>query len=199
MKNGSARTIKCGVRVLGIASGVIKMSGGRHAHGKRCLLVGVVRRQIVIEGILSTSVAIDGGDATSQIIKLARDTRFRDQIKLIALNGIAIAGLNIIDINELEKRLGVQTIMITRSRPHKSKLMEAVRKGIREKAQLLEKESLISEVNSRIAIRKQGGLYIQAREGSQFPDSIISEAFETLRIAHLIARGISTGESKGRI
>ncbi len=77
---------KKGIRILAVDDGPLDKSG------KGVLVVGIVGREGTIEGVLSFRVDADGSDATERLSATIQKTRFRDQIKLIALNGVTLAG-----------------------------------------------------------------------------------------------------------
>ena len=184
--------MKAGIRFVAIASGPIN---GR----ERALIVGVVGRDGVIEGVLSSSMEVDGDDSTARIIRMVRTSRFSEQIRLVALNGIALAGLNVVNVPQLEKALKVKAVVLTRGRPRPRLLVRA-----------LNEFSKVSgkDVGGRISLVKEQaktesviayGFHLQSSiDGSEIK-KLAKPIYETLRVAHLIARGVVTGESRGRI
>lgn len=183
--------LKSGVRILAIDDSHFTKKD------KLALAVGVIGRPGVIEGIISFDVHVDGDDATSTLIRKVRSSRFADQIRLIVINGITLAGLNMLDLQEVSERLHVPIVSIVRRRPHQKKLEAAIRKsgkGVEWKLALLKK------LNASLEIKRMQGLYVQ-------PAGISHDAFKPtemqayyfLRLAHLIAGGVAKGESSGRI
>ncbi len=157
----------------------------------------VVGNLNAVEGVLSSKVTVDGIDSTNIIVKMFNGSRFREQVKLLAFNGIAIAGLNIIDVTELEKRLKMRAIIVTRHRPRLSLLIRALkllqkkkRVNIKERMKLLksQKKSVLME-----------GFYVQSYTERKDIEKLVETSANLLRLAHMIASGISSGESKGRI
>ena len=191
--------MKSGIRIAAAASGPIK---GR----KSTLLVIVVYREGIVEGVLSDKIGVDSSDSSKKIISRIRRSRFKDQVKVLALNGIALAGLNVVDVHSVSKALGVEFIILTRKKPHKDLLIKAVERiksGSKEgtKAAIAAKRDigLINGVGM-LQIKKINGFYAQSSLDLGKSDSgLVMSAFEALRIAHLIANGVETGESKGRI
>lgn len=184
--------MKKGVRLAAIASGPIQ-------NRKNALLVGVIGRDNTIEGVLSGTVRVDGEDSADRISRMIKGSRFREQVRIVALNGIAIAGLNVVDIPDLEKALKVNVIVLTRGKPRPAKLIRALNEYPR-----LTK----TNVKNRIAlIKAQAKVNHVANEGFHLESSMergelrkfAKVAYEMLRIAHLVARGVDSGESKGRI
>lgn len=179
--------MKSGARIAAFSSGPIKRGSGA-----RVLLVGVVSKQGKVEGIVSGAIRTDGQDSTGKILKLVSGSRFRDQVKLIALNGVALAGLNVVDLKRLKSK-GYDYVVLTRNRQRPSLLVKAIRlnKG-RNSAQ----ERLVAE-HAKAEQLKTKGFYL--RSSVAVPKNIVPEIYESLRLSHLISNGVSTGESKGRI
>jgi endonuclease V-like protein UPF0215 family len=182
--------MKEGIRTIGIASGPI----GR----KSTVVFGIIIRSGIIEGALSTRVDVNGCDGTRKILHMISRSRFKAQIKAIALNGIAIAGLNIIDVKKLEDKLGIRVFVITRKKPRVAKLVHALEKfsaanGLESGAQV----KIIKDF-SKNNPRRLGAFYVQ---GSSIDDAknIAPMLFEAVRASHIIARAAAAGESKGRI
>ena len=184
--------MKKGIRSIAIASGPID---GR----RRALIVGVVGRFGVIEGVVSSSVAVDGDDATAAILKMIRRSRFCEQIRIIALNGIAIAGLNVIDAQLLEKGLGVKIVVLTRSMPRPRLLVRALKELSKTSKENVEKRIALVEAQAKIKRVRCAGIYLQGAINFGEMKKLAGSIYDLLRIAHLVARGVETGESKGRI
>ncbi len=184
--------MKSGIRIAAITTGPI---GKPHRRGD-VLLVCVVGGKNTVEGILSTKVQIDGTDSTGKIISMINASRFRDQIRLVALNGIALAGLNMVDAEKVCESLHVDTLVITRNKPRVSLLMKSLRSlkggksGITSRVKLL-KSQRISE--------RMDGFYVQSYAKMKPANLLLKSSIDLLRLSHLISRGITTGESKGRI
>ena len=162
-------------------------------NGTEALIIGIIGRDYNVEGIISFRVKVDGDDATKALIKAVRSTRFLDQIKLIALNGITVGGLNVIDINDVSKELGIPIIGITRKRP-RIKLLMAASRDSKKKVKILEKTA------KNIRVERMRGYYIQhMMKDSKGMEKRLHEALHFIRLAHLIASGIVHGESHGRL
>ena len=189
--------MKRGIRIAAAASGPIR---GR----KRTLLVIAVYREGILEGVLSTNIGVDSSDSSKRIVSLIGRSRFKGQIKLIALNGIALAGLNIVDVNTIKKALKLNFVVLTRKKPHKKLLIDAIDKRKRAAEVATDKEAVrkirIVETVGKLKIVKSAGFYIQSDlDIGKENKGLVKTTFEALRIAHIIANGIETGESKGRI
>ncbi len=187
--SGAAIGIKAGARILAVACGPIR--------GRTVLTVGVVGRRGAVEGVLSSRISVDGTDATRKIIGMLSGSRFSGQVRLIAVNGVALAGLNVIDVNRLERELGARVLILTRERPVTSRLVRAL-------AAFSERSG--RDVSGRIALLRGAhfvtfmvnGVYVQS-SGSVHPKSTIGLSRELLRLARMIASGVSSGGPAGRV
>jgi hypothetical protein len=97
---------KKGIRVLGVAES-FKRSG------RKSTLAGVVmRRDLVIDGMVFGSVTIEGDDATDSIISM-HGSLARDDINCILLDGLVISMYNIIDGERVAAETGLPVLAIT--------------------------------------------------------------------------------------
>jgi endonuclease V-like protein UPF0215 family len=145
-----------------------------------------------VEGIVAGKIKTDGEDSTATILKLVAESRFRDQIKLMALNGVALAGLNVVDLKAI-RAAGYDYMVLTRSRQRPNLLIRAIRLN---KGKGSKQEPLVRE-HAKVKQREIGGFYL--RSSAPVPKGMMIQAFDALRLSHMISSGISTGESKGRI
>ena len=81
-----------------------------------------------VEGVLRTSVAIDGTDATDRILSLLGASPFLDGVRAVLLDGIAVGGFNLIDLDRLHARLGRPIVTVTRRAPDFAAIHAALRK-----------------------------------------------------------------------
>lgn len=183
--------IKKGIRILAIDGS---------AFGKRdgdSLVVGVIGRGDEVEGVLSFRVDADGADATKKLIDAAGRSRFSDQIRLVAIHGITLAGLNIVDITHVSKMLEVPVVGVVRKKPDRNALERAVRASKNNAERKLE---VLKGIRENAKTVRRGGFYFQC---VGIPEKDLREvsdsAIRLLRLAHLIASGVRTGESKGRM
>lgn len=183
--------MKSGVRILGVACAP--------AEKKKTLLIGIVSRRGYIEGVLSSIVSVDGTDSTKTIAQMLNNSKFRDQVRLVVLNGVGVAGLNILDIWKFEKITKTKVLSITRNRPRPALLIKALKafskaenKDVGERIALVEKLKVIETIKAK-------GFYAQTLLKKEDAVKFIPEAYEIIRISHLVARGVGSGESKGRI
>jgi len=169
-------------------------------HRGDVLIVGAVFAGRRLQGVLSGRVRRDGANATRVVADVVRRSRFFPQIHAILLQGIAFAGFNVVDLGGLNAALGIPVIAVSRKRPNleaiRRALLAHVRGGLR-KWRLIERAG---------AMETAAGVFVQ-RAGITLCDTrrllerlkINSGVPEPLRVAHLIAGGVTTGESHGRV
>lgn len=169
---------------------------------KKCLVVATIfRGGNYMDGLLSTYVKVDGEDATEKISRLIKKTRHYGQLNCVMLNGISMAGFNVIDIKEFNKKTGLPVIVIIRKMPDFAEIKKALSKAKAEtKMSLIRKAGRIFKIGlnkKKIFIQAAG---ISPRKASEIvkATAIHSLIPEPIRIAHIIASGIKNGESHGR-
>ncbi|MBC7081586.1 MAG: DUF99 family protein [Thermoplasmatales archaeon] len=165
-------------------------------------IVGVVMRGgKYLEGVLKTTIEVDGKDATDKIIDMIQASGHRGQIKIIMINGVALGGFNIVDCEKLFNATDIPVITVARKKPNIDKIEEALKKHFddwRERIDLINK-GRTEEIKLRypIYIKYFGIGKKSAIDAIKL--SIIRGAIpEPIRVAHLIATGIKKGESRGR-
>src|SRR5262249_45071342 len=75
-------------------------------HRGRVLVVARAYAGLRLEGVLSTHVRRDGADATRALAERFGGSRFAAHTRLVMLQGIALAGFNVVDIHGLHEALG---------------------------------------------------------------------------------------------
>lgn len=97
---------KKGIRVLAIAESFKKQKSNS-------ILTGVVmRKDLIIDGIIFGKVTIGGNDATQNIIQMYNNLK-RNDIGFILLDGMIISMFNIIDGEAIHNNIGIPLIIIT--------------------------------------------------------------------------------------
>jgi endonuclease V-like protein UPF0215 family len=170
----------------------------RERRSGQVLLVGAVCARTRLDGLLSAQVDRDGSDANQVICRLLTGSQFDRHVRAVLLNGIAVAGFNVIDIHGLAGELRRPVLVVARRRPRLDKIRRALnllRDG-EQKWSLIERAGPMEPV---------GGLYLQ-RAGLSLAEArdlltattLHGKLPEPLRLAHIIAGGIVTGTSRGR-
>jgi len=158
----------------------------------------LMRGSRTVEAVLSTTVTVDGTDATDMIAAMLLDSRQHDQTRAILLDGITYGGLNVIDIQDLAGRTGRPVIAITRDAPDYTALEDAIAntEDDSERMDAIERAGTVHRYGDGLFFQCAGTEPGQAQE---YIDTALAQGNvpEPVRVAHLIAAGIKTGESKG--
>ncbi|HEX9755581.1 MAG TPA: DUF99 family protein [Gemmatimonadales bacterium] len=162
-------------------------------------LVGAVFCGLRLDGIVVGKVRRDGANAARVVADLVSTSKFAPQLQLILLQGVAVAGFNVVDVNWLHRRVALPVLVVVRRAPRMARVRKAlarVRGGER-------KWRLIERLGTPEPL---GGLYVQriglTRDEAQ---AILGRLAlsgtipEPLRVAHLLAGALATGQSSGRV
>jgi len=180
------------IRILGIDDAPFD----KFKKGKVLVVGTVFRGGSFIDGVLSTKVDVDGNDATKKLVNLVNKTKHKPQLQYIVLDGIALGGFNVVNIEELYNKTSLPVIVVIRRMPDRKKIIETLKKiKHEEKIALIKKAGKIYHIN-KIFIQIKG-LSIEEAESVLKISCTRSLLPEPIRVAHLIASGIVTGESKG--
>jgi uncharacterized protein len=162
----------------------------------------VVQAPSYIEGVLTTLVEVDGHDATERIAAMVSGSRYREGLAMVLLDGAAVGGFNVIDLDALHARVSRPIVTVTRDKPN----LLAIETALRRRFDDWEERLRVMRSHPVHAIRSRGGTLRVSYVGTEA--SAVQEALglttvrgvlpEPLRIAHLIAAGIARGESRGR-
>ncbi len=180
------------IRVIGIDdSPFTKKDSG-------ALVIGTFfRGGIALDGVMSCTVEVDGDDATSNIAGMILRSKFKHQLRCIFLDGIAVAGFNVIDVHELHKRTKLPVIVVMRKKPDLEGMRKALRKiGQERKMKMIEDAGTVIPLGN-IHAQVIGTTVEKAKEFLAITCTR-SDIPEPLRAAHLIAAGVVKGESRGR-
>ncbi len=168
-------------------------------HRGGVLVVGAVYAGDRLEGVLSGKVRRDGVNSTRVVVDLVAGSRFCAHAQAILVQGVAFAGFNILDLRAVHAALGLPVIAVARHVPDLAAIKRALLTrvpGGRRKWALIESLGPMEPV---------AGVYVQ-RAGISLAraEELIRRSArhgllpEPLRTAHLIAGGITTGESRHR-
>lgn len=185
------------IRAIGIDDAPFEFSD------EKVLVIGtVVRAPNYMEGVLSTEICIDGSEGTEKLTNMINSSKFRDQAKVIFLDGAALGGFNLIDIEILNRKTGIPCISVSRKEPDFSEIKRALKKHFDswEEKYVQIKKGEIHEVETEdnpIYIQKEGvDLTTVKRLLNLF--TLRGRLPEPIRMSHIIASGATQGESKGK-
>ena len=184
------------VRVLGIDDAPFSFGDGKvHVVGV------VVRLPGYVEGVMISDVTIDGDDADRSVMDMIMRSRYREQIRLVMIDGTALGGFNVIDIDRLYESTGIPFCTVTRDKPDLDAMRLALQKHFSDwqrRLEIVERHGLneMSTKHGSIFVSVVGCSISEMEDllrGSTLQGSIP----EPLRLAHLVATAIVKGESKG--
>ena len=170
---------------------------------KYATIIGVVMRGgNYLECVLKSQVSIDGDDSTNICKDLIKSTRHRKQLKAMLLDGIALGGFNVVDIDDIYKSTNLPVITITRDKPDFNKIEKALKKNFIdwEKRLNIIKYGEIHKVKTshNPIYVKCSGIDIEETKEIIKISTIRGVIPEPIRVAHLIASGVVRGESYGK-
>lgn len=180
------------IRVIGIDDGPFDKNVQ-----EQVLIVGTIfRGGLWLDGVTTTYASVDGTDATIQISRMINQCKIKPQLQAILLDGIAIGGFNVIDIEKLHKETMLPVIVIMRSKPELKKIKQALDKlNTPEKFDLIKRAGDIHDAG-KIFFQCYGTNIDTARD-IICVTTTRSYIPEPIRSAHLIASGLVKGESSG--
>ena len=168
-------------------------------HRGDVLLVGTVCSRTRLDGVVSGYVRRDGANSTEVMIRTIRASQFTSHIQAVLLQGIAVAGFNVVDVHALHAALGVPVLAIVRKQPDFAsirKALDARVRGADRKWRLIERAGPLDKIRS-VLVQRVGITIDHARE-LLAATTLHGNLPEPLRLAHLIAGGVTTGASRGR-
>lgn len=162
-------------------------------------VVGCVYSDATFTGVLSGKVRKDGRNATAVLARLVASSKWAPQLQLVLLQGIALAGFNVVELATLRRLTGLPVLVVARRRPDLAAIRDALLSRVPGGAR---KWALVEAAGP---MEPCAGVFVQ-RAGltlGQAAAVIARTALhgrvpEPLRAAHLVAGGVWGGESRGR-
>jgi hypothetical protein len=162
-------------------------------------LVGIVCSRTRMDGVLSGKVRRDGRNSTTTMIELVRTSQFKEHVRAVLLQGIAVAGFNVVDMHALHEGLGVPVVAVARREPRWSRIKHALfahTKGAERKWALIDAAGKMDRIGDVFVQRV--GIGIPETKALLAATTLHGSLPEPLRLAHLVAGGVTTGKSRGR-
>lgn len=182
------------VRILGVDDAPFRKTD------PDALVIGVVFRGAnYLDGVLSSRIRVDGDDVTQTLSEMIMKTRHRDQLQAIMLNGITFAGFNIADLPGIHESTGLPVISVVRRMPDLLKIRKAIFSKFpdaNEKWRAVGRAGPLHKTG--IALFQCAGMNPADAARLVEATSVHSRIPEPIRVAHLIAGGVVSGESRGR-
>jgi len=185
------------IRILGIDDGPFKFNQ------KSVLVIGVIMRiPTYIEGICRTRVSVDGKDANKILENIIKKSNYKDQIRLIMLDGVALGGFNVVDIEKLYHATEIPVTTITRTEPDLQMIKNTLKNHFSDWAA---RWKIINNLELVKVLTNYNPIYIKYIGISKSEvqrliklSTIRGVLPEPIRVAHLIATAMVKGESSGR-
>lgn len=169
---------------------------------ERVRIVGVVTRSAsYIEGVLTSWADTDGLDATDRLVEMVGSTRFRPMLRCLFLNGVTVGGFNVMDLDEVHRRLKLPVVSVVRDEPDLDAARNALEKHFSDWKQrwaLLQRLRPSPVANGRFRVWCTArGLRAEELPPLLSMATIRGAIPEPVRLAHVIASGVARGESRG--
>ncbi len=163
-------------------------------------IVGAVFAGLRFDGLLIGKVRKDGANSAKKIVELVKGSKFNEHVQLVMLQGISVAGFNVVDTQFVFQELRRPVLVVARRRPEPEKMKKALLDNLpggRRKWKLVERlgpmEPCLNCYVQRVGLSRK-----DAEKVIKFT-AIYGSIPEPLRVAHLVAGALGTGVSSGRV
>lgn len=161
-------------------------------------VVGVVYRGgYWFEGVMHTTITIDGLDATGKMAEMIKNSLYYKELRVVVLDGVTFAGFNVVDINKLSHVTDLPVISVARDKPD----LEEIKSALEHLPDFDLRWQAMENAGELFAVETRNGenpVYVQSagilREDAEKilkTTSIRSNIPEALRVAHIIASGLA--------
>lgn len=162
-------------------------------------VVGAVFADRRFDGIVIGEVEKDGFDSAGVLAEMILQSKYRGHLQLVMLQGIALAGFNVVDAFALSERVGLPVLVVARHEPDYEMIRRVLFAHIPEGG---EKWAVIERLGPMEPVED---VYVQRIGLSPAEARAVIRRLvlhghipEPLRVAHLIASALGPGESRGR-
>lgn len=168
------------------------------AHRGDVPIVGAVLTRTRLDGVLIDRVRRDGANATDRVAHMIGSSPFYEHVQAVLLDGIALAGFNVVDLAALERALDRPVLAVARKEPDLRAIERALKTrvpgGDRKwraivRAGPMEPLEGVWVQRAGLSLASAAQIVRDGRANGLLP--------EALRIAHLIAGAIERGVSHG--
>jgi len=183
-------------RILGVDDGPFQFSD------EFVPVVGVVvRAPSYVEAVLTTRVHVDGTDATAVLADAILHSRYHEGLGLVLLDGAALGGFNVVDVEALSASTDIPVATITRRKPDPVAIEKALRGRFADwerRLEILRRRPLLRiETEHKPLYATVAGMEPHELKDAVRRCTVRGALPEPIRIAHLVATAIVRGESKG--
>jgi len=190
-KTVNFRKIKREIRIVGVDDCPFVP----RKHGKTYVIGIVFRGGYWIDGVMRTSVEVDGLDATEKIAEMIKSSPHYRQLRVIMLNGITFAGFNVVDVRGLFEFTGLPVLALTREEVNVDEVKAALMKlpHWEERWQKIQRagEILRFRIEETEISMQAVGVSEEDAERIVRISCTRGNIPEPLRVAHLVASGLA--------
>lgn len=158
------------------------------AHRGDVALIGAVFAGLRLDGVLSGRVRRDGANAARVMASMIASSKFVEHLQLVMLQGIAVAGFNVVDVFALHELTRLPVLVVSKRLPDmdaiRSVLLTRVSGGLR-KWRILERLGPMERCE-RVWVQRVG-LTVDQCGAIVRRFAVNGREPEPLRVAHLIA------------
>ena len=152
----------------------------------------------LVEAVATRRFPVDGEDATSVLARWIGGLRCRPALQGVLVGGVTLAGLGVVDLPALSVALELPVLNVNRRRPGNDALRQALAAaGLAHRFALVERAPEPVEAAPGLWVGAAG---LDPETACAWVRSACAKAQipEPLRLAHVIATAIASGESRGR-
>nr|WP_246580309.1 DUF99 family protein [Deinococcus aestuarii] len=159
---------------------------------------GTVFARQTLHGVVSGRVRRDGRNSTAELARLVEASGAAEHLHLILLQGVALAGFNVVDAWTLRAVTGLPVLIVVRRPPNLERIRTALLTRVSGGARKWRLIEALGEVEScRGVFVQRVGLSLTEAETALAALTVTGRIPEPLRAAHLIAGGVTRGSSRG--
>lgn len=159
---------------------------------------GAVYARHTLHAVVRGRVRRDGRNSTGELARLVEFSGAREHLHLILLQGVALAGFNVVDAQALREATGLPVLVVARRPPDMDRIRSALLTrvpGGRPKWRLITALGPMEPCQGVMVQRI--GLSLDDAATALQTLTVTGRVPEPLRAAHLIARGATRGRSRG--
>lgn len=183
--------VKRELRLLGVDDGPFTFNDEQVL-----VICTVYRGRRSLDGLFSFWVKRDGLDATSQLTKAINKSKHKKQLKIIIMDGVALGGFNIVDLERVYEETGLPVIAVINREPD----LASIKKAVSNLSSPGKRWALIKKLPSVSRLKLRDGVVFFQYEGllkKEVEEVIKSSTLrgklpEPVRAAHLIAHGVAS-------
>lgn len=158
---------------------------------------GAVYAGHTLHGVVSGRVRRDGRNSTAELARLTGLAGA--QVRLVLLQGIALAGFNVVDIHALHAATGRPVLVVARRAPRLDAVRAALLGHVTGGARKWRLVQAAGEMEPCAGVWVQrAGLSLEDAESALRALTVTGRVPGPLRAAHLIAGGVTRGSSRGQ-